>query len=777
MAIFAANAAYAESKANPDQAPTPVSTAPVSPSAASSGAKLPEQFQVSGVQIEGNQRIDRAAVRAQLKHVAGAVSSAQVSEDVKTIYETGFFDQVTASLIRKDNAPVLRYQLVEKPVVRKVFIRGNESIDQDELSKLFAFDSRRFLDRGKVDSLIKQAVGLYQNRGFYDAAFEYAVVPVGENQVDITFTVTEGKRYKIRRISFAGVNILDPDDLSGTIQTKKYKWWNSWLLGTGRLNVDMLDNDRLIIRQFFLDRGLLDATVSEPQIERKEDGLYVSFDVREGSEYKIAAITAAGDLVEGSPEKTVSDLKTSVGDTFNASAIREDSFKISERFGDRGYAFANVVPDTQIDHDAHSVNLTFNSNKGKLAAINHINIKGNDKTFDNVIRRELKIDEQDTFNGSKIKRSQELLQRLGYFEEVSITQDPVGEDKVDLNVNVREGSTGTFSAGAGYSNADGPLFNTRLSENNLFGTGRRAVINLDFGTRRDSQIFSLDDRRLLDSYVSGGFDLLRTAREYTDFDRNLTGGSITLGYPLEQIFDGEWAQDLSVSSKYEYLDINIKNVDADAAELVRLSRGRSTASAVTPRISRNTINNPLNPTNGSRQSLSVELAGLGGDEKFYLFEAEQSLFYPFYKSSYGDLVFSWRTTFGYGETFNDDIFPLYRRYFPGGINTVRGYKERTLGPRDSAGKEFGGSKELVNNWEMIFPIFNSAGIRGVVFYDAGQAFDDDESLDIGKLRQAYGFGIRWASPLGPLRIEFGIPIARRSGEDSLQTQFSFGSPL
>jgi outer membrane protein insertion porin family len=347
---------------------------------------------------------------------------------------------------------------------------------------------------------------------------------------------------------------------------------------------------------------------------------------------------------------------------------------------------------------------------------------------------------------------------------------------VDLDVNVKEATTGSFSAGAGYSSSDGALFNTRLSENNLFGTGRRLNLNLDFGTERNNQVLSFDDPRVNDTKLSFGLDLLRTDRQYSDFDRELVGGAMTFGYPAEEVF-GEWGEDISFNTKYELNHIDINNVDQDAAQLVKDEQGTSVSSSVTPSIIRNTINNPLNPSKGSKQVLSLELAGLGGDERFYLLEARNQWYYPIIESTSGDLVVSDRTSFGYGDTFNNEPLPLFRRYFPGGINSVRGFKNRTLGPKDDNGHEYGGSKQLINNFEIIFPLLNSAGFKGVVFYDVGQAFDDNESIRIADLRQAYGYGIRWASPLGPIRIEFGYPISREEGEKSPVTMFSFGAPL
>jgi outer membrane protein insertion porin family len=745
------------------------------PQATTQGSKF---VRVDDVEIEGNERIDRAAIRLQLKYTSGNISSEQISEDVKTLYRTGFFEQVTASVVQKSGRAFLRYLVSEKPVVRRVFIKGNEEVDQSDLASVFQFDARRFFDRTKVDQMIRKGVSLYQTRGFYDASFEYALVPVGENQVDLSFTVTEGERYKIREIAIRGIERLEEDDVLSAMETRRYKWWSSWLMGTGRLNVESLQNDQLRVRQYLLDHGLIDGNVSAPVIERREDGLYLAFDVTEGPEYKVGAISAAGDLIENDAAKTIEGIKVKEGDVFSASAIREDSFHIAEKFNDIGYAFANVVPNTQVDKSTATVNIDYSATRGNLTTVNKVNIKGNDKTYDNVIRREIRLDEQDLYSGSKVKRSQAVLQRLGYFEEVNIATEPVGDDKVDLNVAVREGSTGTFSAGAGYSTSDGPLFNARLSENNLFGTGRKAVLNVDIGTQRDSYVISFEDRRFNDTFWSLGTDIYRTDREFRDFDRQANGVSLSAGYPLEELLSAKIFEDMSFGLKYEFLEAKISNVDEeDAAQLVIDSEGTTRASAITPRLVRNTINNPLNPTEGSRQEISVELAGLGGTEEFYLFEIEQSLYYPLGQTSFGDFVFSWRTQFGYGETFDDDPFPLYRRYFPGGINSVRGFKNRTLGPKDERGNEYGGSKQLVNNVELIFPLINSAGLKGVVFYDIGQSFDDDESIDLSALREAYGAGIRWSSPLGPIRIEFGFPLDRQEGESNMVTQFSFGAPF
>jgi outer membrane protein insertion porin family len=388
------------------------------------------------------------------------------------------------------------------------------------------------------------------------------------------------------------------------------------------------------------------------------------------------------------------------------------------------------------------------------------------------------VQEQQQYSSSKIKRSQALLERLGYFDEVSITNEPVAgkDDLVNLNVNVKEAkSTGSFSIGAGYSTSDGAIANARLTENNILGTGRRVDLNADIGTQRTNLNLSVTDRRIADTDISGSIEGFRSSRLFLDFEKVLTGGAVSVGYPLESVF-GELFQEYNSSLRFEGGNAEIKDVEAGAATLIKNSEGTSSYTALTPSIQRNTINNPLNPLKGSNQLLSFEYAGLAGDAEYTLLEARNTVYAPIARSDFGDFIFSNRTRVAYGESQNEDPFPLFKRFFPGGINSVRGYDARSLGPAEN-GSEYGGSKQFINNAEIIFPLIESAGIRGVVFYDVGQAFDDNQSIDMGALRQSWGAGFRWMSPMGPLRFEFGFPINREPGEDAMQPMFSFGAPM
>jgi outer membrane protein insertion porin family len=736
---------------------------------------LAERF--DRIDVVGTRRIDPDAAISQAGIKTGELSSEAIANAIKALYKTGFFAQVSAAAKNSGNARVLELKVVEKPQVRKVFIVGNEAISEDDLKDVFNLGTNRFLDRTRIAFLIRTAVSYYQSKGYLDASFDYSVVPVEDNQVDLTLTVSEGVAYKIREIEFKGLSLMDEDDLSAAIQTSRYKWWSSWITGTGRLNKEMLENDKSLARQALLDNGFLEGSLSEPEIEARDGDIKVTFYVDEGRQYRVDEISTSGDALDlgGNP---LENIETAKGEVFSASKARADSFKVSDKFADEGYAFANVIPETRVNKELGLVSLDYRVAKGKKVSVDEIKLRGNEKTYDNVIRRELKLAEQDEFSGTKLKRSQKLLERLGYFDEVSITTEPTSaDDKVNLLVNVKEGQTGRFSIGAGFSSADGVLFNTRLSENNLLGTGRSATLDLDLGTERNNVNLSFQDPRINDTYWSGTATGLRNYRRYTDFDRVLTGGSVEAAYPLEEVF-GESLEDFSFGLQYQLLNVSIKDVDkTGSAPLVIASEGDTVSSSFIPRLTRNTINNPLDPKEGSRQNFSIEYAGVGGDNEFWVAELKNLWFYPFLETSAGPLVFSMRTSYSHGDSLDDDPFPLYRRFFPGGINSVRGYKNRRLGPVDERGNQYGGAKEFVNNAEVIFPIVKSAGLKGVVFYDVGQAFDDNDSLDLGELRKAWGYGLRWTSPLGPIRIEFGVPIGKKDGESKLVTMFAFGAPF
>ena len=736
------------------------------------------QVTIEGVRIEGNRLVEPDTILMQVTAKAGEkFDKAKVEKDVKEIYRTGFFDQVLVKLEEHGNRGQLIFQVTEKPAIRNVSLQGNDVVDSETLKEKLNLTFRRFLDRAKIQASIEEAKKYYESQGLYDTEISFLVDEAEDNQVDLTFVVKEGEKKVIREIVFEGNNEIDADDLEEAIQTSTHNWWTSWLTGSGIVKQEQLEADTKELSRFYLNHGYLDIRVTEPTVEPVEDGLKLTYKVEEGKVYTIGQITASGTLVEDDQSKTLEGVELKSGDVFNLDQLRKDTFAVTEKFTDVGYAFANVEPESKPNKEAQTVDLNYKIEKGELVDVNRINISGNAKTHDNVIRRSLTIGEGEQFSSSKIRRSQELVQRLGYFDEVTVTPNQTGvQNQVDIDVAVREGQTGTFSVGAGVSSGEGFIFTSKVSETNLFGTGDSLSLNVDTGSQNENYVLSFNNPRVDDSRLSLGTNLLSVKREFDDFNRHQDGGSVSFGYPFPFLGE-EFEEDLRFGFEYEFLKVKIDNVDVNAPTLIKNEEGTSTSSSVTPSVTYNTIDNPLDPTKGLREQLSTEVAGLGGDEEFWLLQASSTLYYPMFDTPFGPITFSQRTRLGYGETFNDDDFPLFRRFFPGGINSVRGYESRQLGPKDEQGNEYGGSKQLVLNFETIFPVFPSLRLQGVAFYDVGNAFDDNQGIEISELKQAVGFGFRWRSPIAPIRVEFGFPLDKEEGDKSMVTNFSFGSPL
>lgn len=733
---------------------------------------------VKDIIIRGNDRIDQASVLLQINSEVGQpLSAEQVAQDIKSIYRTGFFDRAVVRQVRRSDGVELIYDLIERPAIHELEVEGNEEIDDEEFLEKLSLGARRFLDRRKIELAIEEVKKHYQKEGYFGTEIDYVVTPVKENQVDVTFYVKEQAKKRIRQIVFEGNKSEDSGDLEDELNTGVYSWWKSWAMGTGVVKEESLSEDVQRLNRYYLARGYVDVRVDEPVVEETEDGLKVTYRLVEGEVFSVGDITAEGALIENDVAQTLDGVSLKKGDVFNVEKLRADTFTISDKFTDIGYAFTNVDPQTRINRSEKSVDVSYYVNKGELIRVNRISIVGNEKTKDNVIRRSLKIHEQELFSSSRIRRSQELLQRLGYFDEVTITPEPSdGENEVDLAVSVREANTGSFSIGAGISSGEGFIATTRIAENNIFGTGNSLGLDVDMGSERENVVLSYNIPRVNDTHWSLGFNLLSVKREFDDFDRSQAGGGFTFGYPL-WFLGPEYFDDVRFSIGYDLLQIDIDEVTDDAPQIIKDSEGQSVSSSVVPSIVRDTIDNPIYPTTGSRQVVSFETAGLGGDEEFWLANASNSWFYPLWNSPLGVFVFSQRTRLGYGDSFNNEVFPLFKRFFPGGINSVRGYDSRSMGPKDESGSEYGGSKQLIANFEVIFPIVDSVGINGVFFYDAGEAFDDNESIDVGELRQAVGWGIRWRSPIAPIRIEIGYPLDKEEGDKSMVTNFSFGAPM
>jgi outer membrane protein insertion porin family len=750
---------------------------------------------IARVDIAGNARVDEEAIRIHVDSRPGSeLDRDTVDHDVRAIYAMGFFEDVHVERQEIPEGTVLVYRVHERPLVTAVTIEGNKKIDNDDLEAALKVRPRTILDSEKMRHGVADAKKLYEEKGYLDAKIEPRLEPVADadNEVTITYAVTEGKIVRIQHIEFEGNRAFSDRKLKRIITTKE-EWILSRFTGAGVLNKEALKTDTERVTAYYYDNGYITVRVDEPEVERREDGLYVRIKIDEGEQYDVGDIRFAGDVRSDLDLHEGLDLQT--GEVFRSSKLRQDILKLTDRYGDLGYAFVNIEPATSIDPEKKTVDIAYQIDQGPEVTIDKILITGNTKTRDKVVRRELKVQEQQRFSGTKLKKSRDALNRLGFFQEVNLTTRRGRDEKrLDLQVDVKEGQTGALTAGAGFSSADNLLFNARVTENNLFGRGQRIVLNADFGAIRQNFIGSFTEPYLFDVPLSATIDGFRWRLDFNDFTREGTGASLRFLYPLvdlgyEDLF-GYSLEEVRVGAEYRIEEANIADISRRSPPSIVAEEGRSLTSSIRPIISRNTLNSLFDPTRGSTQEISFEIAGLGGESDFFKVDARTRFFWPIYKSpALGTFVYSIGGTIGFGQGDrgqSGNELPLFERYFPGGINSVRGFQTRTLGPRepifDAQGRRadtdpVGGSRQLVVTNELIFPIVEALGLKGVVFFDAGNAWRDSEGWDIGTLRYSAGGGVRWLSPLGPIRIELGFPLNKKRDDKTSLVLFSFGAPL
>jgi outer membrane protein insertion porin family len=750
---------------------------------------------VATVGVEGNLRVEQDAIRVQLRTRPGEpYDPAVLDADVRAIYGMGFFDQVDADVSPAGERQVaVVFRVKERPLVRAVKVEGADEIETEEIEGALKVRPRTILDPEKVRQGIEAARKLYVDKGYLDATITYTTTVVGENEVDLLYKIEEKDTVKVEKIDFEGNEAFSARKLRGVMQTRE-GWIFGFITGAGVLSRDVLRTDVERLTAYYYDNGYVTVRIDEPRVERKEDGLYITIKIAEGDQFRVAKVEMVGPDLPPITEPLTEGLATVSGEVFSASALREDSQKLTERLSEDGYAFATVEPQTAIDESAKTVDVAFQAERGRQVVVDRIEIEGNTKTRDKVIRREMRLQEQELFSARKLRKSREALQRLGFFSEVNITtRRAAAEDRMNVAVAVKEAQTGAFSAGAGFSSADALLFNVRIQENNLFGRGHRVILNTDVGSIRRNIVLSFTEPYFRDTPLTVGVDVFDWRLEFDDFARSGRGAGTQVTYPVTAWgYDSLWGlplDEVRVGADYRIERAEIGDIDFAASRAIRAEQGESLISSITPRVSRNTLNHAFDPTAGSFQELGVEVAGLGG-EQFLKIEARERWYYTFLRSkALGDFTYSIGAALGYGfgdEGLSGDEMPLFERYFPGGINSIRGFETRTLGPREVRKNIFGqvidttpigGSQQVILNNEIIFPIVQGIGLKGVVFVDAGNAYSAEKGITIDETRVAAGAGLRWLSPLGPFRIELGKPLVSKEFDEESLVLFSFGGPF
>ena len=759
-----------------------------------------EKVVLKEVKIAGNLRVEEDGIRLHIKNRPGALfDRAVVEQDVKAIYRMGFFEDVQAE-ISPDG--VLTYTVKEKPYVREVKIQGNSQIGRDKIETALGITPRTILDHGRVTEGVDKVRKLYNEQGYVGAKVDYALSVESSNQAVLVLDIVEGTRLLIKKISFEGNRTFSEGELRGLMATKE-EWIFSFVTNRGVLDRDILTNDIAILSNHYYDHGYIDHKIDEPIIVRDRDGLEVVIRVDEGQQYRVGKVEIGGDLIQDG-KQMLKQVKLTTGQIFRGSRLRDDISTITGMYSDKGFAFVQVDPVTKISAPEKKVDVALVITKGPPVYFNRILIAGNTKTRDKVVRRELEATEQELYSGTKITQSRNALQRTGYFEDVQLTTKKTAQpDTVDVLVDVKEGPTGTFSIGAGYSGGSGFLFNAGISEKNLFGRGQSLNGTFAIGSERQDFIVSYNEPYFNDTKVALGVTAFNTQTDYPDFDERKIGMAVTSSYPLRGFtlpFWGARKSEASIGSDelnrdapltlwdymrgtmaYEFTKDTISNIESGAPASIEDAKGSSMTSAVIPGFTYDSRDHFFSPTEGTKSLFAVKIAGLGGDSRFVKTDIGARWYYPLLKDPNwgGSYVLSLGGALGYGIGYAKSSspghdLPLFERYFPGGINSVRGYADRSLGPKED-GDVVGGDKQAIMNVELLFPIAEQYGLRGVAFFDVGQAFSSSQNISWGEFRRSVGMGARWMSPFGPLRVELGFPLNKKPGDDTSVLGFGAGN--
>ncbi len=724
-------------------------------------------LKIKDIIVKGNKKIEEDAIRVVIKSKKGEEFSIQtVREDVKAIYRLGYFDDVKVDYQVTPEGIILTYIVVEKPLVKSVDIVGNKKMGTDKIKGVIKIKPYSAFEIAQLKESASAIEKLYEEDGYYGTTVEYSSEILPSEAIIVRFNIKEGEKLKIKKIGFVG-NKAFPDKILKKMMNTKEKGIFSILTGSGTYTREMLENDIQIISNHYFNNGYIQHAIDTPQVKVEKDGIYITIKIKEGEQFRIGKVGIEGELIAPANE-LMKELKLKEDDIFSREAVRSAIIRLSDYYGDRGYAFANVLPSSRIREAEKKVDITFQIQKGYFTTFDKIYIRGNTKTIDKVIRRELEIAEAEPYSISKLKRSRERLLRLGYFKDVNLsTEKGASPDKLNVKISVEEAPTGSISGGIGFSSIEQLFAVFQIQERNLFGTGKQVGITAQLGAKRQFYDISFTEPRFFDTNLLTGFDAFNLTSTYVDFSRRDTGGALRFGYPLPK--------DIYFTTSYRYELIKIFDVSEGASSFLKEaeSEGERRVSSIVSSISKSTLNNPIDPSSGLYTRLSLGLAGtfLGGNTDFIKTIYSFRYYYPLR----WDFVYMFNGEIGYGRKLPSGDLPLIERFFLGGINSVRGYRARSLGPKDPAtGDVLGGNKELFFNNEISFPIVREAGLKGVVFLDAGNAFSEGEDLSLSDLRVGAGWGIRWLSPLGPIRIELGYPINKKKGDKSQVIEFSIG---
>ena len=670
---------------------------------------------VAHIVVKGNRRIEKDAILGVMQTREGEIlSPAHLREDLKAIYKMGYFTDVRLDVSDTPEGRILTVLVKEKPAIREIMVEGNRKLKKDKILEVMSLKPFSVASEGAIKEDINKVQQAYREKGYYEAQISYDLMPAGEHEVNLVLRVNEGGKLAVKSIDFEGNKAFSSKELRKVMETKERGFFApvAWITGTGKLNRDVLERDLEKVAAFYYNHGYIQAKVGEPKVDIKGNWIYITIPVQEGPEYLVATIDISGDLLEDK-DKLLKLLQTPKEKVYSRETLQQDLTTLADFYADQGYANADIVPLIKEDNEKMVVDVTFDIHKGQKVYFERIDIGGNVKTRDKVIRRELRVYEQDLFSATNLKESIKNLRRLEYFEDVNFATTPgSAPDHMNLKITVKERPTGTFGLGAGYSTQDRLVGMVEVSQNNLFGRGQQIKLSGIIGSISHRIRASFVEPYLFDRPLGLGLDAFNWERQYSEYTRVSKGGVFRLSHPLTWKYT-------RLFWMYRFENVNLNSLAPGAPQaLVQASQIHNT-SATSFVIRRDSRDSLFAATQGSDNSLSCELAGLGGDTAFVRYLAETGWYFPFKWNVVGVL----HARAGGMNKLSWGAMPAYELFYLGGIDTIRGFKYAEISPRDPVTNDrIGGTRFLQFNHEIRFPLYKKLGLTGTIFFDAGNVY-------------------------------------------------------
>lgn len=727
---------------------------------------------ITAIEVSGNERMERQTILSYLgMRVGDDLTDTSIDDGLKQLFATGFFADVRIF----EQGGTVTVEVLENPIVNQVAFEGNNRIDDAELSKELQLRPRTVFTRARVQSDIARIQEVYRRTGRFSAKVEPKLIQLDQNRVDVVFEVEEGDKTTIRRVNFVNNSYFSDNELKAAIQSKESRWYR-FLSSDDTYDPDRLEFDKELLRRHYLSNGFVDFSVTSAVAELglNQEDFFLTFTVFEGQRFRFGTTSFENRIPNLSVDGFEKLLNFKEGNWYNNNLVEDTIKDINSAIDEQQISFVNVSPRLDIDRNNNIVNIAFVLTEGRRVFVERIDVTGNVRTLDRVIRRQFEFSEGDPFSREKLSKSEQNIRELDYFQDVNVKATP-GDmpDRTNIEVNVSEKSTGELTIGAGFSSLDGPLADFRVRERNFLGRGQELSFGTTISGRRSEFDVSFAEPYFLERDLRAGIDVFHVTTDFQDessYDQRRTGFSPSLTYPL--------SRNLRHNVRYRLLQNEITNVNATASRFIRDQAGERVTSAFGHTLTYDTRNSRMKPTEGHIVFLSNEIAGAGGDAKFFSTEVGGTAFHQFSKG----WVFSVDGKVGHIAAFSGDEVAINDRYFLGGSTTLRGFDESGVGPRDINTKDsLGGRQYWKSTVELAFPIGvpEEYDISGHVFSDVGSVWNTPvtgvEVRDESSPRVAVGFGLSWGSPLGPIRVDFAKPVVKKDYDDERVFSFSFGT--